>query len=312
MTPLLYSAIGACAAAILLAFVALTVPGRTRVDVSRLDPTARPPARGWSGVTVNAGRLAERVLRRIGRFEALTAALDRAGVHRSPAQVAAVTAVGIVAGDVLGGLLGGLVVGLVLACLTPVAIKVTLDVLARRRRAAFSNQLDDALQLMASSLRAGHSVLRALDAVSRDTEAPISEEFARVINEVRVGRDVNVALDEVAVRTGSADFAWVAQAIAIHREVGGNLAEVLDAVGGTIRERNQLRRHAAALSAEGRVSAVVLLLLPIGAGGLLAVLSPEYMGRLTGSSAGLLMLATAALLMLVGGLWVRQVVKVRF
>ncbi|HEV7726084.1 MAG TPA: type II secretion system F family protein [Modestobacter sp.] len=312
MPPLLGSAIGACALAILLAVAALTVPGRTRVDRSRLDPTVRPAATGWSGFAVGAGRFTERVLRRLGRREALAAALDRAGVHRSPAQVASLSAVGIVAGHVLGVLLGGLLVGLVFACLTPVVVKVTLDVLARRRRAAFTDQLDDSLHLMASSLRAGYSVLRALDAVSRDTEAPTSEEFSRVVNEVRVGRDVNVALDEVAVRTASDDFAWVAQAIAIHREVGGNLAEVLDRVGATIRERNQLRRQARALSAEGRVSAAVLLLLPPVAGGLLALVSPEYMGRLTGTPTGLLMLVTAGLLMLVGGLWVRQVVKVRF
>jgi tight adherence protein B len=312
MSPLLAGAIAACAVAILLTVAALTVPGRPRVDLSRLDPTARPAARGWSGVAVGAGRVTERALRRLGRRDALAAALDRAGVHRSPAQVAALSAVGIVAGNLLGVLLGGLLVGLLLACLTPVVVKVVLDALARRRRAAFTDQLDDSLHLMASSLRAGHSVLRALDAVSRDTEAPTSEEFSRVVNEVRVGRDVNVALDEVAVRTASDDFAWVAQAIAIHREVGGNLAEVLDRVGATIRERNQLRRQARALSAEGRVSAVVLLLLPPVVGGLLALVSPEYMGRLTATPTGLLMLTAAGLLMLVGGLWVRQVVKVRF
>ena len=91
---------------------------------------------------------------------------------------------------------------------------------------------------MAGSLRAGHSLLRAVDAVSQEAGAPTSEEFARIVNETRVGRDLSDALDEVAERMGSEDFTWVAQAIAIHREVGGNLAEVLDAVGHTIRERN--------------------------------------------------------------------------
>jgi tight adherence protein B len=312
MSPLLSGAIAACALAILLAVAALTLPGRPRVDRSRLDPTARPAARGWAGVSVTAGRLAERVLRRLGRRETLAAALERAGVPLSPAQVVWVTVGGILAGDVLGVLLGGLLVGLLLACLVPLTVRVALEVLARRRRSAFTDQLDDALTLMASSLRAGHSVLRALDAVSRDTGVPASEEFSRVVNEVRVGRDVNAALDEVAVRMASDDFAWVAQAIAIHREVGGNLAEVLDRVGATIRERNMLRRQARALSAEGRVSAVVLLLLPPVAGGLLTVVSPDYMGRLTGSPAGLLMLGAAGMLMLVGALWVRRVVKVRF
>jgi tight adherence protein B len=154
-------------------------------------------------------------------------------------------------------------------------------------------------------------VLRALDAVSRDTEEPTSVEFSRVVNETRVGRDVNRALEEVAERTGSKDFGWVVQAIAIHREVGGNLAEVLDRVSTTIRERNALRRHARALSAEGRTSGVVLLSLPFGTAVLLSLVSPGYFERLTTGS-GVLMMAIAGGLMLVGGLWLRAVVKVRF
>ena len=108
---------------------------------------------------------------------------------------------------------------------------------------------------MAGSLRAGHSLLRAVDSVASEADAPTSEEFARIVNETRVGRDLNDALDEVAERMGSDDFTWVAQAIAIHREVGGNLAEVLDAVGHTIRERNAIRRQVKALAAEGKLSA---------------------------------------------------------
>jgi tight adherence protein B len=155
-------------------------------------------------------------------------------------------------------------------------------------------------------------VLRALEAVAQETDAPTSEELVRVLNEVRVGRDLVVALDEVAERMGSEDFSWAAQAVAIHREVGGNLAEVLDRVGVTIRDRTQLRRQARALSAEGRTSAVVLLAMPVVIGAGLRLTAPEYIGRLTGSSTGLAMLATAALLMIIGAVWTRRVVTVRF
>jgi len=165
---------------------------------------------------------------------------------------------------------------------------------------------------MASSLRAGHSVLRAVDAVSRDAEAPTSEEFSRVINETRVGRDVNTALQQVADRTGSEDFAWVVQAIAIHREVGGNLAEVLDRVGRTIRERTQLRRQARALSAEGRLSGIVLMAMPVVVFGILAVTAPAYTAKLTGTSTGHVLLALALALLVAGGLWLRSTVRVRF
>jgi tight adherence protein B len=123
---------------------------------------------------------------------------------------------------------------------------------------------------------------------------------------------VNRALEELAERTGSTDFAWVVQAIAIHREVGGNLAEVLDRVGRTIRERNQMRRQALALSAEGRVSGTVLLIMPFAVTGFFALTSPDYVGRLFSSAAGVVMTLVAAGLMVVGALWLRAVVKVTF
>ena len=116
----------------------------------------------------------------------------------------------------------------------------------------------------------------------------------------------------MAERTGSEDFAWVVQAIAIHREVGGNLAEVLDRVSTTIRERNQIRRHAEALSAEGRLSGVVLMTMPFALFLLLSIVSPAYTSVLTGTGSGRALLALAVLLLGVGALWLRSTVKVRF
>jgi tight adherence protein B len=165
---------------------------------------------------------------------------------------------------------------------------------------------------MASSLRAGHSLLRAVDAVSTEAAAPTSEEFARIVNETRVGRDLADALDEVAERMGSDDFRWVAQAIAIHREVGGNLAEVLDTVGHTIRERNAIRRQVKALAAEGKLSAIVLMALPFGIVAFLAVSNPRYLSGFTEGLAGYVMIAVAAVLLLVGALWLKKTVSIRF
>jgi tight adherence protein B len=204
------------------------------------------------------------------------------------------------------------VLALLGALLVPGAAVAVVNGKRDRRQSAFADQLDDALHLMASSLRAGHSVLRALDAVSRDAQAPTSVEFSRVVNETRVGRDVNAALEEVAERTGSRDFAWVVQAIAIHREVGGNLAEVLDRVSTTIRERNALRRHARSLSAEGRMSGLVLMLMPVAVFFLMSAISPTYFDTVTGTSTGVLMIVVAVVLLLLGGLWLRALVKVRF
>jgi tight adherence protein B len=247
-----------------------------------------------------------------GKMASGTAALEQAGMSVSlPDFVLLVGLATLVLGAV-GLVFGGPLVALLLAAAGPLGAKVVLRFRTARRRAAFADQLDDSLQLMASSLRAGHSLLRALDSVSHEAASPTAEEFARIINETRVGRDLSEALDEVAERMCSDDFTWVAQAIAIHREVGGNLAEVLDSVGQTIRERNAIRRQVKALSAEGKLSAVVLMALPFGVIGFLSVANPSYLAKFTQSLAGYAMLAAAALLMTVGAVWLKKTVAIRF
>jgi tight adherence protein B len=200
----------------------------------------------------------------------------------------------------------------VLAIAVPIVVRVGLGVMASRRRAAFADQLDDSLQLIASSLRAGHSMLQALASVAREGEQPTSVEFARIINETRVGRQLNDSLDETAARMQSADFTWVTQAIAINREAGGNLAEVLDGVANTIRERNQIRRQVKALSAEGKLSAYVLMALPFGIAGFLMISNRPYMMKFTESLVGYCMIAASAVLLIIGGLWLRKVVSFKF
>jgi tight adherence protein B len=312
MTPVLWVAVGAVALGLAVGVLVLALPRRPKVGLERLDPRARPQATRLAGAANDTAALADRLLQRLGRGEQLEVALERAGISRTPAEVVVVGTAAAVAAAMVGGVLGGVVLGLLCALLVPAAAVLVVNGKRDRRQAAFADQLDDALHLMASSLRAGHSVLRALDAVSRDAQAPTSVEFSRVVNETRVGRDVNRALEEVAERTGSKDFGWVVQAIAIHREVGGNLAEVLDRVSTTIRERNALRRHARSLSAEGRMSGLVLMLMPVGVFVLMSAVSPTYFDTITGTSAGVVMLVISGLLMLVGGLWLRALVKVRF
>jgi tight adherence protein B len=225
-----------------------------------------------------------------------------------------VLAVGLstLAAGALGFLVAGPVLGLLAVVAVPFGAKLLLRLKSSRRQSAFADQLDDSLQLMASSLRAGHSLLRAVDAVSQEAASPTSDEFARIVNETRVGRDLDDALDDVAQRMGSDDFTWVAQAIAIHREVGGNLAEVLDTVGHTIRERNAIRRQVKALSAEGKLSAVVLMGLPFAIIAFISMTNPSYLAKFTESFMGYCMLAVASGMMLVGGLWLRSTVRIKF
>ncbi|WP_448613311.1 type II secretion system F family protein [Modestobacter sp. URMC 112] len=309
---LLLLGVAAVLAALLLVTLVVLPGGPARVPLSRLDPASAPPSSALSGAGAAAGAAVGRVLEKRGRAAAGTAALERAGISTSLPDVVLLVGLATLGLGVVGALAGGPLLGLLAAAAGPLGTKLLLKVRAGRRRAAFADQLDDSLQLMASSLRAGHSLLRSVDSVSHEAEAPTSEEFARIVNETRVGRDLSDALDEVAERMGSDDFVWVAQAISIHREVGGNLAEVLDAVGHTIRERNAIRRQVKALSAEGKLSATVLMALPFGIVAFLAVSNPAYLSKFTQSLAGYAMLGAAAVMMLVGGLWLKKTVAIRF
>jgi tight adherence protein B len=243
---------------------------------------------------------------------ARTAALEQAGITMRLQDVALLVIAGALVAGALGVVLVGPLVGLGLGLLVPILAKIAVSVLASRRQKAFADQLDDSLQLMASGLRAGHSLLQALNSVATEADEPTNVEFARVINETRVGREVGYALDETARRMKSDDFAWVTQAIAINREVGGNLAEVLDQVAHTIRERNQIRRQVRALSSEGRLSALVLMALPLGVLAFLSVTNPSYLSRFTEGLIGYGMIGATVLLMIIGALWLQKIVSFKF
>jgi tight adherence protein B len=303
---------GGVLAALLLVALVVLPSGPQRVPLCRLDPSVAPPASALAGAGAAAGAAVERVLARRGRLADGAAAIERAGLRTTLPDFVLLTGAATLALGVLGTVLAGPLPGVLVALAGPVGAKLLVSFRTGRRQAAFADQLDDALQLMASSLRAGHSLLRSVDSVAQEAASPMAEEFTRIVNETRVGRDLTEALDELAERMGSDDFGWVSQAIAIHREVGGNLAEVLDAVGGTIRERNAIRRQVKALSAEGKLSAVVLMALPFGIAAFIWLTNPGYLAGFTTSVLGYGMLAAAALLLVGGGLWLKKMVRIRF
>ena len=314
MTPavLLVAGLAAVAGGLLVLALVVVPAGPARVPLSRLDPTVAPEASGLAGAGAAAGAAVEKVLVKRGRLAAGAAALERAGMSTTLPNFVLTVGLWTLGAAVAGTLLVDVWLGLVMLIVVPFGARLLVAFKVGRRRAAFADQLDDSLQLMASSLRAGHSLLRAVDAVSQDAASPTAEEFARIVNETRVGRDLSDSLDEIAERTASEDFAWVAQAIAIQREVGGNLAEVLDAVGHTIRERNAIRRQVKALSAEGKLSAIVLMSLPFGIIAFISMTNPGYLAGFTESAAGYIMLAVAAVMMTLGGFWLKNTVKIRF
>lgn len=293
-----------------LAYI-LVMPWPVRVPVERRRPGVEPVPSIAHRIIVGVTNVVERRVRYRGA-PAGTKLLDLAAIQLRPQNYALRLIIGAVFAGIVGTVLGGLLLGVLLMLAVPLIARLIIGIRISKRQQAFADQLEDSLQLIASSLRAGHSLPQALASLAIDAESPTSEEFTRIVNETRVGRDLGEALEVLASRMDSEDFTWVAQAIEINREVGGNLAEVLDRVADTIRQRNEIRRQVATLSAEGRLSAIILMLLPFGVGGFLLMTNPAYLAPFTESPLGYGLLILSGLLLLVGGLWLRKTVEVTF
>jgi tight adherence protein B len=263
-------------------------------------------------MTDKAEWVSDTILRKRGGTAAVSNVLELAGLDLRPGELFA----GIAAGSVLFLTLGWIflspVVGLVLALMVPVGARVVVRILATQRRKKFAEQLPDTLQILAGSLRSGHGLAQGIETVAREAESPTSDEFRRLTIETRLGRDFVQSLRALADRVGSEDFGWVVQAMEIQREVGGDLAAILDTVAGTVRDRTRIRLQVSSLSAEGRLSAWVLMVLPFGLGAMMAVTNRNYMDPLFTTGAGYKLLAVAAALLAVGGLWLKKIVKPTF
>lgn len=194
----------------------------------------------------------------------------------------------------------------VFVVLPPLALKTAVS----RRRKKFITQLPDTLITLAGSLRAGRSFGQALEAVAREMPAPMGRELRKVVAEVRLGRPLTDALDDAVDRIGSPDFRWAALAIQIQAEVGGNLAELLNRVAETMRARSRLKGEVKSLTAEGRASAGMLVILPPALGAVMYVVNPDYMSPMFTQTGGHIMLGVSVVMMLVGFLWMKKIVTI--
>jgi tight adherence protein B len=221
--------------------------------------------------------------------------------------------VGIVFGSMILGFLykqslfWALIFGVVGALLPPNFVSYK----AKRRRKKFVSQLPDTLQLLAGTLKAGYSFMQGVEAVSHEVEDPMGSEFRRVVTEAQLGRPVEEALETSAIRMNSPDFEWAVMAVRIQREVGGNLSELLMTVAETMTARQRLRGEVSALTAEGRVSAMVLGILPLGLGAMLWTINPEYMNLLFEDPKGKIMLVGSTLLAGAGFLWMKKIIDIK-
>jgi tight adherence protein B len=310
-------------AAFALGWLLLGTAARVKADrdmAARMAAIGRPvpqtvgspvdkPGTGWIPESVSS--FGERFAKSQGFGEKLDKQLEAAGVSLRSGEFV----VGTIGAGLLGAVLGAAmlqsvllagVIGAVGALAPTLVLRMSLN----RRSDKMREQLPDVLTIMASSLRAGHSFLQALDTVAREIPAPANVEFQRLVAEIRLGRPAEDALESLADRIGSADFRWAVLAVNIQREVGGNLAEILDNVSDTLRERATMRRQIKVLTAEGRLSAWVLALLPVGIALYMLAVNPEYIALLFTTQIGLFMTGTAVVLLVLGILWMRKIVDI--
>ena len=316
----LLAGLAGIAASLLLGSFALLGGGqrdrrRTHDVLSRFTTAPAPvkeDLRTASPVTRTALSMAEKVVTRRGLTDRLTLKLDRAAVAMTPAEwilLQTGAAFGLTLLLVLLGwnLLLALLVGNALAILLP---STFLKLRGGRRQKSFSDKLPDALQMAAGSLSAGYSLAQALDGIVREGSEPMATEIGRALAESRLGVPVETTLEGVAVRMDSRDFSWVVMAIRVQREVGGNLAGILTTVAATMRERAMLRRHVRGLSAEGRLSAYILIGLPVFLAFYMLTLRREYIEPLYTTGLGIGLIAAALLLLSFGSFVMSRMVKV--
>jgi tight adherence protein B len=264
---------------------------------------------GW--IPENVTRFGRRFAEARGFSERLDLQLEAAGVSVRSGEFVVASAGAALVGAILGAaLLQNVLLALVVCAVGAALPTVLLRRALGQREDKLREQLPDVLTIMASSLRAGHSFLQSLDAVAKEIAQPAAGEFQRVVSEIRLGRPAEDALESLAQRVGSADFMWAVLAVNIQREVGGNLAEILDNVADTLRERAMLRRQVRVLTAEGRLSGWVLSLLPIAIGLYMFAVNPSYIGELFKHTIGWIMLGTAGALMVLGILWMRKIIDI--
>ena len=207
-------------------------------------------------------------------------------------------------------LIGGMILGFIIP-------RFWLNRRKSSRLNAFNKQLPDTITLVANALRAGSSFLQAIELVVRESRPPVSTEFARVIREVNLGLPFETALENMVRRVRSDDFELMATAISIQHQVGGNLAEILDSIAFTIRERVRIKGEIRTLTAQQRLSGYVVGLLPFGLAGFIFLAAPTFFDpmfsddvNIGGLPAGIIILAAGLVMMMIGFSLIRRIVDI--
>ena len=244
------------------------------------------------------------------KLTSTTSLLEKAEIPLRVGEAFAIQIGVILVALVVGFFLGGPFLALILAIPAAIAPIAYVKFKVSRRSKKLEAQLPDTLNLLSSTLKAGYSFVQGIDAVGNEAEEPLAGEFRRTVNEARLGKDLDLALDDLAERVDSVDLLWAIVAIKIQREVGGNLAELLSTVADTMTSRSRLRGEVSALTAEGRMSAIVLLLLPFGVGLAMYFLNEPYISTLWQNTLGFVAIGVAVFSMTIGALWMRKIIDI--
>jgi tight adherence protein B len=257
-------------------------------------------------------QMTDRLLKAHGWGERLALRLERAGLSIRANEWLVLQIVVSVSLTAVFVLLGANIVVAAVVCVlaSEIVMRLWLGHRIERRRAAFLGELPDALQVLAGSISTGYSLDQAIDALLDDAQEPIAGEFGRASSEARLGVPLDNALAECARRVQLEEFDWAVMAIQVQRTVGGSLAEVLRNVASTIRQREKLRRQARVLSAEGRISAYILVALPLLMAAFFLLFKPAYFRPMYTSPGGVMALFVGVVLLVLGWAWMSKLAKV--
>lgn len=291
-------------------------------DFSQAEPEPGKEARHAKAEKKDQRPLSERLIARVQKTSvhmpefSLTAKLDeRMEMADWPFlgrdYLVILLVVGLIAALVLGLLTFDVTTAVIGFAVGVVGGLIVLDAAIKKRRKAFVNQLGDMLTMVANALRAGFSFMQAFELISREMDAPVGREVAKVIREVNLGTTLDAALDHMSRRMQSTDFNLVVTAVLIQRQVGGNLAEILDTIGETIQERVRMRREVMALTSQGRMSGFVLTALPFGLAAVISMISPGYLTPLIEEPMGRMAIAGGLVLIVIGYFVIQRIVDIK-
>lgn len=256
-------------------------------------------------------RLAQRWAGGAGRSN-LSLRLQRAGLPLRDKEFLLLNIAAAAGAGLLGLLVSGMRLSSMVFFLLIGAVSPLLYLRWRERTviATLNGQIADALVLMSNSLKAGYSFLQAMEMVAREMPPPISREFSRALSEMSLGIRMEAALEAMGKRASSDDLDLVITAVLIQRQVGGNLSEVLDIIAETIRERVRIQGEIRTLTAQGRISGIIISLLPIAIGAFMFMISPDYIATLVRHPLGQVMLGVGVAGQVLGAIIIRKVVQI--